>query len=114
MSEETKAGQAEQPEQTAADAEYIRDNLTTADLYLQLAEEASELAQAACKTVRIMKGNVPTPVSLDQAMLDVAEEYADVIICARLIEMTGEHRLDTVDDTIVRKTHRLAKRIEEA
>lgn len=37
---------------------------TTTDLLCQLAEEASELAQAALKLKRAMEGTNPTPMSV--------------------------------------------------
>ena len=56
----------------------IRDNLSDVDMTLQLAEEASELSQAASKALRVKLGHNPTPVTEDQALKNVLEEYADV------------------------------------
>jgi len=48
----------------------------------QLAEEASELAQAALKVARITRGENPTPVSIEEGVRYLKEEYTDVIQCA--------------------------------
>ena len=49
----------------------------------QLAEEASELSQAALKMARIMRGENPTPVTRIQAEKNLIEEYTDVRLCAK-------------------------------
>ena len=49
----------------------------------QLAEEASELSQAALKMARIMRGENPTPVTRMQAEKNLIEEYTDVRLCAK-------------------------------
>lgn len=46
----------------------INDYLTTPDLLCQLAEEASELAQAALKLKRAMEGTNPTPKSVEECV----------------------------------------------
>ncbi|WP_418453212.1 hypothetical protein [Candidatus Ventrimonas sp.] len=48
----------------------------------QLAEEAAELAQAALKEARILRGNNPTPVTLEEAEEHLVEEYTDICHCA--------------------------------
>ena len=56
-------------------------------MYEQLAEEASELAHAALKMARVLRGVNPTPVTLDAATAKVLEEYADVTLCARMLNL---------------------------
>lgn len=51
-------------------------------LWVQLAEEASELSQAALKVARIMHGTNPTPITINDAFSMVQEEYTDVVQCA--------------------------------
>ena len=46
---------------------------------IQLAEEASELSQAAIKLVRALHGDTPLPVSVARSCL--LEEIADVNVC---------------------------------
>ena len=45
----------------------------------QLAEEASELAKAALKLARIERDENPTPVTKDEAEMNLTEEYTDVV-----------------------------------
>lgn len=51
-------------------------------MYEALAEECAELAQAALKMARVLRGENPTPVSEAEAMEMVVEELTDVISCA--------------------------------
>ena len=67
------------------DINYITSQVVAADLWGQLAEEASELAQAALKMQRVtMKRNPPrkTPT---ECMANVIEECADVRLCLDLM-----------------------------
>lgn len=48
------------------------------ELLAQLAEEATELAQAALKLRRVVDGKNPTPVTYDDALENLLEEVADV------------------------------------
>lgn len=47
----------------------------------QLAEECSELAQAALKYARKMRGENPTPKSFNECYDALQEEMADVMLC---------------------------------
>ena len=47
----------------------------------QLAEECSELAQAALKTARKYRGENPTPKTIDECYDSLQEEIADVMLC---------------------------------
>lgn len=58
--------------------EYIREQLSQEELLCQLAEEASELAQAALKLRRVYDGSNPTPVKRSEAFDNLKEEIADV------------------------------------
>ena len=60
----------------------IRDRLSEAALYEQLAEEAAELAAAASKAARIMRGENPARCSLLHAKGKVVSEYSDVVLSA--------------------------------
>ena len=61
--------------------DYILDKLDERTLLEQLAEEASELSQAALKLIRA-KGlnNNNTPVGEQEAMLSLALEYMDLLM----------------------------------
>ena len=59
--------------------EYIAENLSDEDILCQIAEEAAELAQAALKLRRAITQTNPTPVSDEEAVDSIIEEYADTI-----------------------------------
>lgn len=52
-------------------------------MWLQLAEEASELSQAACKMARYLHGTNPVAKSETSIRSDIIEEFSDVLNCAR-------------------------------
>lgn len=54
-------------------------DLSKACLYEQLAEEATELAQAAIKMGRILRGENPSPVTPHFAEHMIIEEYNDIM-----------------------------------
>ena len=62
------------------DIEYIASRLSREDILCQLAEEASELTQAALKLRRAIAGTNPTPVSVDGANHTLNEEIVDVAV----------------------------------
>lgn len=62
-------------------AHEIRSRLSRTEILAQLAEECSELAQAALKLRRAIRGDNPTPVTVDEAEAKVTEEVADVLLC---------------------------------
>lgn len=77
----------------------------------QLAEEASELAQAALKMARIIRGENPTPVTWETATDNLREEVSDVRLCIRVLE---EKRVITdTTDLETQKLQRRIKRLEE-
>ena len=65
----------------------IKQKVSEAALYEQLAEECVELAHAALKLARIKRGENPTPVSAEEAMDAVMEEYTDLRLVAYVLEM---------------------------
>ena len=62
------------------DIEYIASKLSQEDILCQLAEEASELAQAALKLRRVITGTNPTPVSENDVKHTLNEEIVDVAV----------------------------------
>lgn len=56
----------------------ISDYLPKTEILAQLAEEASELAQAALKLRRALDGKNPTPKSVEECESNLLEEAADV------------------------------------
>lgn len=59
----------------------ILDYLGEPEVLAQLAEEASELAQAALKLRRALEGLNPTPKTEEECRLALLEEVADVELC---------------------------------
>jgi len=84
----------------------IESTIGKAALLEQLAEESTELAKAALKQARIIRGDNPTPVTLDDAISDVIEEFTDVVHCAR------ELGLNVDEGQIVFKSKRWVDRIK--
>ena len=56
----------------------VSDILPKTEILAQLAEEASELAQAALKLRRALDGTNPTPKSVEECEMNLLEELADV------------------------------------
>lgn len=82
----------------------------------QLAEEASELAQAALKLARIKNG-APTPVTEDEAVEHLSEELADVLNCFYILTYQNGRDYDRFRDRVESiscgKLDRWARRIKE-
>lgn len=69
----------------------IRDFLPTWELLAQLAEECSELAQAALKLRRCLDDLNPTRTPYEQALANLHEEWADVLLTVRVLGMLDEN-----------------------
>lgn len=65
-----------------------------------LAEECTELAQAALKLARIERGENPTPVTRGLAFGNLTEEIADVSLCINVVSAKIH-----VPDFVVRKIY---------
>lgn len=79
-------------------AKYIKEELDERELLEQLAEESSELAKASLKVIRArgLSNNI-TPMSYGQALSNLREEIADVLLLIAMIE--GEDVINgRVDD----------------
>lgn len=75
-----------EPFDVMADKNYILSILDARTLLEQLAEEASELAQAALKLIRAAEySNNPTPITLQEAEVGLDEELHDVLAVASLL-----------------------------
>lgn len=86
----------------------IREKIPVPDIFDQLAEEAAELAQAANKMARIMRGTNPANIDEREAIKNVVEEYTDVNVVAKDIL---ELQVDGLQADY--KLDRWAKRLEE-
>lgn len=91
---------------------FVRDNLTEKDLYLQMAEEAAELAQSCAKMVRVVEGSNPTPVTEEEAKASVREELSDVLLCNAVMQLA--HTDGSFNSTMASKLERWVNRIKES
>lgn len=89
---------------------FIRENLTQEELLCQLAEEASELAQAALKLRRAYDGTNPTPTSCRDAFENLKEEVADVTLLFCVLGL-DEHFVE-YSETMTAKLDRWCKRMK--
>lgn len=67
----------------------IQQRIGQAALLEQTAEECSELAQAALKMARAMRGENPTPKPIEELKNNLNEEAADVRLCIQTILNAG-------------------------
>ena len=70
----------------------ISDILTKTEILAQLAEKASELAQAALKLRRALDGTNPTPKSVEECRKAFEEEYADVMVCMAALGASDDRK----------------------
>lgn len=93
--------------------EQVRDTLSQEELLCQLAEEASELAQAALKLRRVYDGTNPTPKKRSEAFDNLLEEIADVYLVSVVLDIPSEWRLTEIMKIATAKAERWAKRLEQ-
>ena len=92
--------------------QYIVDCLSTAELLPQLAEEASELAQAALKLRRVEDGTNPARISKEDAIKNLLEEIADVNLSIHLLGFDNEKTEVVCQEIMVQKTDRWADSLD--
>ena len=90
--------------------QYIVDCLPMEELLCQLAEESSELAQAALKLRRCYDTINPTPTPKEDALKNLFEEIADVWLVLKVLGL--DEQIDKYQETMARKTDRWAKRLD--
>lgn len=91
----------------------IREMMPLAEVMTQLAEEASELAQAALKFRRTLSNSNPTPVTRREAEKKLLEEIADVKLCLHVAGFEAVRHKISVNRTITAKADRWLKRLME-
>lgn len=90
--------------------EKIKQRLPQDELLAQLAEECSELSQAALKLRRALTGINPTPVTAEDARMNLVEETADVYnVLGLLLDAEDNAEIYSI---IRRKKERWLKRLE--
>lgn len=77
----------------------------------QLAEECAELAQAAIKMSRHLRGENPPRKSAEEILTSMCEEYNDVLLCVALLEYSCLDCFVDIDQT-KRKIDRWMKCLE--
>ena len=73
--------------------ETVRNSIPAPALYEALAEEASELAQAALKIARIQRNENPTPVDMVDAVKNLNEEVTDVLLCLDVVNVHADQNI---------------------
>ena len=85
--------------------DYILDKLDERTLLEQLAEEASELSQAALKLIRAKKlSNNVTPKTEQEAVLALAEEMVDCSIVIDLLRGQNWEIVGTIRENILARS----------
>lgn len=85
----------------------IQRMLPEEELLAQIAEEAAELSHAALKLRRVLDGSNPTPVTKENAIDDLIEEFGDTILAMRVYGLDFQD----VQDICLRKSARWLKRL---
>lgn len=94
--------------------ENIHKYLPREEILAQLAEEASELAQAALKLRRVLDRSNPTPKSFFECMKNIEEEIADVHGCISALENSGLRlNWNLIEDIKIKKESRWEWRLLE-
>lgn len=95
------------------DIDVISQNVPENEILCQLAEECSELAQAALKLRRTTIKTNPTPQTYDIAFANLAEETADVLACLDLIFDNDEEIKRDIEQLKLCKLKRWADRVSK-
>lgn len=88
----------------------IRDKMPVVELLAGLAEECSELAQAALKLRRVYDGTNPTPMKEEDAIERFYEEIADVQLYLEQISLPQSY----INEIMMEKQRRWENRLSVA
>ena len=72
---------------------YVKECIGEAALYEQMAEECTELAQALLKKARKLRGDNPTPRTMEEIDASIEEEFTDVQICADMLKLDANNNI---------------------
>lgn len=103
----------EYPSREECAIDVIREMMPLAEVMTQLAEEASELAQAALKYRRTLSNSNPTPITRREAEEKLLEEIADVKLCLHVSGFEAVRHKIQVNRTITAKSQRWLQRLSE-
>ena len=95
------------------DIKYVASRLSEEELLCQIAEEASELAQAALKLRRATTQNNPTPVTKDEALKALWVEFGDILNALDAYALKTGNEDDEYPTVAKQKLHRWANRLKE-
>ena len=87
----------------------ITQKVPVTELLAGLAEEASELAQAALKLRRVYDGTNPTPVKEEDAQEKLYEEMADVKLYCSMLKVNVKY----ISEMMLSKQKRWEQRLME-
>ena len=87
----------------------ITQKVPVTELLAGLAEEASELAQAALKLRRVYDGTNPTPVKEEDAQERLYEEMADVKLYCSMLKVNVRY----ISEIMISKQKRWEQRLME-
>lgn len=90
---------------------YVTSRLPVTERLCALAEEATELAQAALKLRRVYDGTSPTPVHEEDAIDNVREEIADVWLIIKSLGLDEEPFVTIYREKMNNKLERWVKRL---
>lgn len=88
----------------------IKEKMPVTELLAGLAEEASELSQAALKLRRVFDKTNPTPTSEEDAIEHFYEEIADVYLYLSMIDYNSKYVNEIMSEKQSRWERRLATR----
>lgn len=77
----------------------------------QAAEECTELSHACLKMARKMRGENPTPKTMEEIKYSLTEEIADVLLCVQFIIDADLVDDEHVDEIITEKHKRWISRL---
>lgn len=90
---------------------YVQGKVHMNELWMNLAEECSELAQASLKMCRVDSMTNPTDKTFKEAYADVVEEYTDILnIADRLLRIRPDWGIG--NEKIIRWADRIKERIK--
>ena len=85
----------------------IKEKMPVTELLAGLAEEASELAQAALKYRRALDETNPTPITQDEAYEHLCEEVADVMLYMQVLSLPNSYINSIMEQKMKRWENRL-------
>lgn len=88
----------------------IIQKISESERLAQLAEESSELAQAALKLRRTMRKDNPAAITRREAKNNLLEEIADVLNCIDIMKLSAKEA-EFINDVRKRKLERWVDRL---